>query len=226
MTEPQQLGLASQEFQPPGPGLGHAPLDVAVLLGGNREEHHTTGQVVEGLGVEQAHGRPEQPGHLCVVAAGVRGTGLRVGDRVAGDDEGVELAEQREGGTVTAAAGHVGPDPGERQTALGRQAQTPHRLLDQAGGLHFLEAELGVPADRFAETDDLLGALVDGLMNTLLQLGFGHGFLPGAPGADPDSIASIRGTPGAGQETPVNRYAVAEWASTMAPACGDICRRR
>ena len=147
MTEPHQLGLAAQELQPPGPRLRDAPLDVAVLLGGHGEEHHAAGQVIEGLGVEQAHGRAEQPGHLGVVAAGVRGAGLGIGDRVAGDDERVELAEQREGRAVAAAAGHVGPDAGERQAALGRQTQTPHGVLDQAGGLDFLEAELGVPAD-------------------------------------------------------------------------------
>ena len=46
----EQLGLAAEELEPARPRLLDAPLDVAVLLGGHREEDHAAGQVLEGLG--------------------------------------------------------------------------------------------------------------------------------------------------------------------------------
>ena len=66
------------------------------------------GEVVEGLGVEQAHGRAEEAGHLGIVTAGVRGARLRVGEGMARDDEPVQLAQQRERRPVAPAPGGIG----------------------------------------------------------------------------------------------------------------------
>src|SRR6185436_17831075 len=167
--------LAAQELQLAGARLADAPLDVAVLLGRHREEHHTAGEMVEGLGVEQAHGSAEQPGDLRIMAAGVRGARLGIGHRMAGDDERVQLAEHGEGGARAGPAGHVRPHAGRGEAALRGKPQPAKGFLDEPRGLDLLEAELGVLADLLAEFDVLLGALVDGLVDALLQFVFGHG---------------------------------------------------
>src|SRR5205807_9097978 len=180
VAEPEQLRLAAEEFQPARARLRHAPLDVAVLLGRHREEDDAPGQVIEGPRVEQPHGGAEQAGDLGVVAAGVGRAGLRIGHRVAGDDETIELPEQRERRALAGAARHVGPHPGQRQAGLGAQPELAQGLLVQARGIDFLEAELRVLPDLLAEADDVLAALVDRPIDALLQLVPGHGRSSGA----------------------------------------------
>src|SRR5262249_51134264 len=54
------------------------------------------------------------------------------------------------------------------------QSELLEGLLDQARGLDFFEAELRMAPDRFAQSDDLVAALVDRLVDPLLQLVLGH----------------------------------------------------
>src|SRR5207247_1433984 len=54
VTEPQQLRLASQELELARPRLLDTPRDVAVLLGRDREEDDTPGEMLVGLGARQS----------------------------------------------------------------------------------------------------------------------------------------------------------------------------
>src|SRR5687767_12469468 len=84
-------------------------------------------------------------------------------------DQPVELAEQREGRSVAAPAGRVRAHPGERESALRLETDLPERVFHERGGLHFLEAELGISPDLLAEPDDLVAPPVDGVVDSLLQ---------------------------------------------------------
>ena len=69
--------------------------------------------MVEGPGAEQPHRGAQQSRDLGVVPAGVRRAGLRIGDRVAGHDQPVQLAEEGEGRSVLDAP-RFRPDPRQR----------------------------------------------------------------------------------------------------------------
>ena len=174
MSEPQELGLAAQELELARPGLGDAPFDVAVLFGRNGEERDAAGQLVERLGVEEPDGRAQHAGDLRVVAAGVRGAGVGIAFGMAGNHERVELAEHREGRSVTGPATDVGAHAGQRETRPRGQPELLEGFLDEPGGLDFLEPQLRVAADLLTEADDLVRALVDRLVDPLLQLVPGH----------------------------------------------------
>ena len=152
VPEAQQLGLAAEELDAPRARLLHAPLHVAVLLGGHREEDHAAGQVLEGAGLQQPHRRAEQARHLRVVAAGVRGPRLGIRDRMAGHHETIELAEQGEGRAVLDARG-LGPHSGEGEAAPRLQAELAQSLLGEPRGLELLEAELGLAATEPVPVD-------------------------------------------------------------------------
>jgi hypothetical protein len=118
VPQPHQLGLTAEELEAPLARLLHAPLYVAVLLGGYREEDHAAGELGEGFPVHEPHGGAEQPRHLGIVTAGVRRARRRIGNRMAGHHQAVELAEQRERGPVGGAP-RLRPHPGEREPRLG-----------------------------------------------------------------------------------------------------------
>ena len=168
VAEAQQLRLAAEELDAARPRLLHAPLHVAVLLGGHREEDHAAGQVLEGARLEQAHRGAEQPRDLRVVAARVRGARLRIGHRMAGHHQAVELAEQGEGRAVLGAR-RLGAHAGQGQPAARLEAELAEGLLDQPRGLELLEAELGLAPDALAERDDALRVAVDGGADGLLE---------------------------------------------------------
>src|SRR5439155_14514250 len=88
------------------------PLDVAALLGGDREEGHPAGEMIEGLGVDETHGRPQHPGDLCVVAARMGGARRGISLWMARDAEAVQLAEQREGRALARAPADIRPHAG------------------------------------------------------------------------------------------------------------------
>ena len=71
-------------------------LDIDELLGRDREKHQLAGEVLGGLGVGQPHRGAEHAGDLRVVAAAVRRAGVRVGERVVGGAQAVELADKGE----------------------------------------------------------------------------------------------------------------------------------
>src|SRR5690348_9253513 len=104
----------------------------------------------------------------------MRGAGGRIALGVTRDDEPVELAEQRKRRAVAGAAGRLGPYAGERESRPGFETKRAERVLDEARRLHLFEAELGVLADAFAESNDLLGATVDGGVDAILQLVLRH----------------------------------------------------
>jgi len=86
----------------------------------------------------------------------------------------VQLAEHREGRSVTGPATDVGAHAGQRETRPRGQPELLEGFLDEPGGLDFLEPQLRVAADLLTEADDLVRALVDRLVDTLLQLVPGH----------------------------------------------------
>ncbi len=111
------------------------------------------------------------------MAAGVRGSRLRIRDRVAGHHQAVQLAQQREGRTVLGAR-RLRAHPGQREAAARLEPELAERLLGQPGGLELLEAELGLAPDALAQGDDALGVTIDGGADRLLEAGLGlHGGL-------------------------------------------------
>jgi hypothetical protein len=169
VAEAEQLGLAAEELEPSRAGLLDPPLDIAVFFRGDREEDHPAGQVLEGARLAEPHGRAQQPRHLGIVAAGVSGAGLGIGDRMSRDHQAVQLAEQREGRAVLDARG-LGPHAGEGKAAPRLEPELTERLLGQPRGLELLEAELRLAADALPQTDDALGVPVDGLAHRVLKL--------------------------------------------------------
>src|SRR5262249_31427265 len=85
-------------------------------------------------------------------------------------------------------------------TTLRREPELAEGLLDQPGGLHFLETELRILADLLAQADDVLGALVDRRVDALLQFVLGHGRPPGAilPAMDYHHVIEAAGAIGLG----------------------------
>ena len=96
----------------------HALLDIDELLGRDREEHHLARQVILYAGGAEADRGAEHAGDLRVVAAGVGGAGVRVGERMVGGAQRIELGDD---GDARAAglAGEAALDAGERK-ACGR----------------------------------------------------------------------------------------------------------
>src|SRR5438552_812924 len=174
MAEPEQLGLAAEELQPARARLGHAPLDVAVLLRRHGEEHHATAERVERPRVEQSRRGAHQRGHLRIVAAGVGGAGGGIAVGMPGVDEGDELTEQRERRPVARPSRRLRAHAREREAGLRLEPDSGEGLLDQPRRLDLLEAQLRMLADPLAEPDDLLGAPVDGGVHALLQLVLRH----------------------------------------------------
>ena len=80
-------------------------LDLDVLLGRHGEEDDPPGQLGEDARFEQAEAGAEHAADLGVVAAGVDRARDRIGLRVVRHAERVELAEDRDGRAVPAAAG-------------------------------------------------------------------------------------------------------------------------
>jgi hypothetical protein len=162
------IARSTQELQAARAGLLHAPLDVAVLLGGHREEDHPAGQMLEGARLAEPHRGAQEAGHLGVVAAGVSGPGLRIRDRMPGHHQPVQLPQQREGRAVLGAP-RLGPYPGDREAGPRLEPQLPEGLLGQPRGLELLEAQLGLAPDALADADDALGVAVDGRAHRVLE---------------------------------------------------------
>ena len=100
VSQPQELGLAFQEFELPQPRLVDPPLDIAVLLGGDGEEDDAPGQGPHRLRLDEPHGRSEQAGDLRVVAAGVGRARCRIGEGMVAHDQPVELTQEPQRGPV------------------------------------------------------------------------------------------------------------------------------
>ena len=170
VTETQQLRLAAEELELARAGLAHAPLDVAVLLGGHREEDESPGEMSGGPCVHQSHGRAQQAGDLGIVATRVGGTRRWISVGMSDDDERVELAEEGERGPVAGAPGQIRAHAGDGEAAPRRETELAQRLLDEPRGLELLEAELGMPADLLPEADDLVPPPVDRLPDVALEV--------------------------------------------------------
>src|SRR5881296_52485 len=175
VSQAQQLALAPQELEPPLADFLETPLEVAALLRGDGHQRQAAGQVLEGLHGHQADRRADQPGDLGVVAARVSRARLRVGFGMAGDDERVELAQEREGRPRPLPAGDVGPDAREREPGERSQAELAELRLDERRRPRLLKAELRMAPDRFAHLDDLVGVALDGLVDASLELVASHG---------------------------------------------------
>ena len=117
MAAGEQLGLAEQELDLALLAAAEALLDIDELLGRDREKHHLAGQVVGGADGVEAHRGAEHAGDLRVVAAAVRGAGMRIGERMVGGAQAVELADDGDG-AARRSAGDAALDPGQREAGL------------------------------------------------------------------------------------------------------------
>ena len=90
---------------------------------------------------------PEHAGDLRVVAAAMGRAAMRVGERMVGGAQAVELADEGEARPRRAAA-DAALDAGQRQAGLRFEAERAHRVGDQRGGFRFVEAGLRVVQDR------------------------------------------------------------------------------
>ena len=174
VAQPQHLRLAAEELELAGARLAHAPGNVAVLLGRHRDERHAAGQLIGDPGIHQAHRAAQEPRHLGVVATRVSGAGLGIGFGMAGHDERVELAEQRERGPRARAAPQVGAYPGDGEAGLGLESQRAQHLFGELRRLELLEAQLGVAANLLAQLHDLVAPPIDRLPHPPLELVPGH----------------------------------------------------
>src|SRR5262245_59310982 len=170
MSQAQELALAPEELEPPLAGLLETPLEVAAFLGRNGHQRDAAGQVLEGLGGQKSDRRADQPRDLRVVTAGVRRARLWIGLGMAGDDQRVELAQERARRSRPLPARDVGPHARERQARARRQAELLQLRLDQRRRPRLLEAELRMAPDRFTDLDDLVGVALDRLVGASLQL--------------------------------------------------------
>src|SRR5712672_3207996 len=82
------------------------------------------------------HRDAEHAGDLRVVAAAVRRAGMRVGQRVVGGSEAVELADEGEAGAGGIAA-EAALDAGQGEAGLRGEADLTHLVGDDRGGLAF-----------------------------------------------------------------------------------------
>ncbi len=144
--------------------------------------------MIEGTRLQQPHRRAEHSRDLRIVPAGVGRAGLRIRHRMAHHHEGVELAEERQGGPVARAPGGIGPHAGEGQAGARGQSHPLEGLGDELRGLELLEPELGLPPDGLPERDDLLPAPVDRRLHLLREFALGHGFLPNARRSPPGCV--------------------------------------
>src|SRR5262249_59436905 len=106
--------------------------------------------------------------------------------------ERVQLTDERERRTVTRSSTNVGADAREGEPGPRLEAEGPKRLLDETRGLDFLEAELGMAANPFADPHDLVGAPIDRVPQTLLQRRCVHGVLLARRRARRAIIADVR----------------------------------
>jgi hypothetical protein len=169
-----QLLLAAGELELARADLRLTPLDVAALLGRDREEGHPAGEMIEGLGVDETHGRPQHPGDLRIVAARMGGARRGIGLWMARDAETVQLAEQREGRAFARAPASIRPHAGHGEPGARLEAEVLEGLVNQGRCLDFLEAHLRILEDALADADDLVGSPVDRLEDAPLQLVLRH----------------------------------------------------
>ena len=162
--------LPAGELELPRLDLRLAPLDIAAFLCGHREEDDAPGEMVEGLGVHQPHGRAQHARDLGIVAAGVRGARLVVGLRVSGDAKPVELADEGEGRPLTCPSARLRPHARHGEPRARGEAQPLEGLAHQLCRLDLLEPHLRVAGDALTDADNFLRAAVDGRIDTPAKL--------------------------------------------------------
>ena len=162
-----QFGLAEEELDLALLAAAEALLDIDELLGRHREEHQFPGEVLGCARRREAHRDAEHAGDLGVVAAAVRGAGMRVGERVVGGAQAVEFADEGEARPGRVAA-DAALDPGQREAGSGAEAEGGH-AGDERRGLGLVEPGLGVMEDGFAEFDDLVAVALDRLAHRPFQ---------------------------------------------------------
>lgn len=190
-TPGEQVGLADQVRQLPGPYPLAPPVQLDALLGRHGEERHVSVQVLPYGG--QADRRADHRRHLGVVAAGVRRTGLRVGERVPGQHQGVEFAEYghcRPLGTPR----HACLYPGEGEPALEGEVELREPPGHRRGGPVLAEAGLRVALKVLAQLQQALPAVFDRRTGPLLELSGGRGSATGAGTAGGGGHAALTAT--------------------------------
>ena len=172
-----ELGLAQHELDFAPRDAPRPLLDIDELFGRDGEKDDLAREVLGDLGIPQTYRRAQNAGDLGVVAAAVSRAGDRVGERMLGGAQTVELADEGEP-RPRRTTGDPALDAGQSQTGLRRQPQGTHPLGDESGGFHLVEAGLRIAQDRLAETDDRIRMTVDGLADLAFQFSLaGHWIL-------------------------------------------------
>src|ERR1700722_16137675 len=100
MAAREQLWLAEEELELTLFLAAEALLDIDELLGRDREENDLAGEVIGDADRREAHRRAEHAGDLRVVAAAMRGAGMRVGERVGRGSQAVQFADNGDARTA------------------------------------------------------------------------------------------------------------------------------
>ena len=167
-TEPQQFRLSSEIFDLAIGPLLQPPLEFEILLGRHRKERYGARKLWHYAGLFQAAGNTQHCADLAVVAAGVRGAGHGVGQRMFRHKIGVEFAHND----------HVGPrrpavqgrfHAGDGDSAPRLKAHAPKHLCDQRRGLHLFVAGLRVLQYLAGNADDLVRVTINAFDNALLK---------------------------------------------------------
>ena len=173
-AEPDELLLAGEEAQLPLPSEVQTVFDVHELLGGDGHQLDVSTERAPHFGHSEADGGADHDADLRVVAAGVGRSGHRVGKRVAGHRQRVELAQYGHRRAIVAAA-QAGGDARDRHVICVLDSQFVELLADEAGSLKLAEAQFGTTQGLFGDVDDPVAATVDGGLGGGLQgLGTGH----------------------------------------------------
>ena len=116
-----ELGLAEHELDFAFCDARRPLLDVDEFFGRHGKEKDLAGEVAGDPGFGQSDRRAQHPGDLRVVTTAVGCSGDRVGERVLGGSQAVELADKGETGAWRS-AGEPALDAGQRQPGARRQA--------------------------------------------------------------------------------------------------------
>ena len=161
LAQLDQFRLAAQELNLALPPQFIPVFNFNIFLGGNGNQGNAAAEVGQHFRLIQADGRAQQHPNLAVMAAGVGGSGFRVGVGMFVDNQGIQFPQQghRRAG---AAAPQIGPHPGQAQAGAERQPHFRQLAGYQLGGLDFPIARLRVLQDGLGQGDNFVGPGVNG----------------------------------------------------------------
>ena len=152
-----------------------APFDFDAFLRRAGDECDLAGDVVLGVGLDEADGRAEHGGDMRIVSAGVGGSRGGIAFGMRRNDQRIHFAadgERRAGLDAVQIRTHAC----DGEVAFGREADVRQRLGGEIGGLELLVAGLRILPDGRPDVDDFITVGVDCRQNVFDELLFGsHG---------------------------------------------------